>query len=113
MSHNTTRDLNPEIADLEAVELKLSGIDAGELNQAKKNELVDKLHECATDLLKLRNADLAKLSDTFKSREPELRSVTGKLKKDLNDLEDAVEIINTVSAAIRTVTEIVKLITVA
>ena len=110
MNGNTIRDLNTEIAALEATELKLSAIDADELDDAKKNKLADDLHECATNLLKLRNADLRNLSEAFKQKEPELRSATSRLKNDLQNLEDAVEIIDTVSAAMGTITEIVALI---
>lgn len=110
MNDTNVKDLNAEIANLEALELKLSAIDAEELDPAKKNELADKLHECAMNLTKLRTADLKNLSEAFKAREPELRTTTGKLKDDLRELEDAVEIINTVSAAMGTITQIVSLI---
>jgi hypothetical protein len=112
MDGDTIRDLNAEVADLEAVELRLLAIDADELDDAKRNELADELHECATNLLRLRNADLRNLSEAFKGREPELQTATSRLKNDLQDLENAVEVIDTVSAAMGTITEIVKLIAV-
>jgi hypothetical protein len=113
MNETNVMDLATEIADLEAVELKLLRIDADELDKTGKKQLADKLHECSTNLMKLRNADLANLSESFKSREPELRSAAGKLKDDLRELGDAVEIINTVSAAMETITEIISVIAIA
>jgi hypothetical protein len=112
MDGNTIRDRNAEVADLEAVELRLLAIDADELDDPKRNELADELHECSTNLLRLRNADLRNLSEPFKGREPELQAATSRLKNDLQGLENAVEVIDTVSAAMGTITEIVKLIAV-
>lgn len=40
---------------------------------------------------------------------PELKSAAGKLDNDVDDLTDAVEIINNASAAMGTITEVIKL----
>ena len=103
-------DLATLITQLEAVELQLMEIDADELSREEKNRLAELLDECSTNLMRLRNADLANLADAFKLREPELFSAAGRLEQDLRELEGAAEIIDTVSLAMDTLTEIVKLL---
>ena len=110
MNDTRTPDLTASIAQLEAVELQLLEIDADELSRDERNHLAEQLDECSTNLMRLRNADLANLTESFKLRESELRRATAQMEHDLRDLEDAAEIIETVSLAMGTITEIVRLI---
>lgn len=68
------------------------------------------LDGCSNLLLKLRNADLANFSQSFKSRLPELYRAKTKWQDGVHDLEGGLAIIDTVSAAMGTVAGIVKLL---
>jgi hypothetical protein len=103
-------DLESTIKALESIDLRLWGIDHEDLSREEKNQLAEQLNAVSIVLTKLRNADLQNLADSFSTREPELRRVAGRLEKDLSDLTDAVDIINTVSAAMGTITQIANLI---
>jgi chromosomal replication initiation ATPase DnaA len=103
-------DLASLIAQLEAVELQLMEIDADELSRDERNQLAEQLDDCSTNLMRLRNADLANLAEAFKLREPELFRAAARLERDLRELEGAAEIIDTVSLAMDTITDIVKLL---
>ena len=109
MNDTSAPDLATLIAQLEAVELQLMEIDAGELSRDERNQLAEQLDACSTNLMRLRNADLANLAEAFKLREPELLRAAAQLERDLRGLEGAAEIIETVSLAMGTITEIVKL----
>jgi hypothetical protein len=76
----------------------------------EKNQLAKQLDDCATNLMRLRNAELANLAEAFKLRESELLRAVARLKRDLRKLESSAEIIDTVSLAVGTITEIVKLL---
>jgi hypothetical protein len=110
MNDTIAPDLATLIAQLEAFELRLMEIDADELSRDQRNQLAQQLDDCYTDLMKLRNADLANLAEAFKLREPELFRAAARLERDLHGLEGAAEIIDTVSLAMGTITEIVKLL---
>ena len=110
MNDSDTLDLDTAIAHLEAVEVLLWEIDADELSQDERNRLAGLLDVCSATLMKLHNADLANLAASFKAREPELLRATAKLEDDLRDLESYVEIIDTASMAMGTITDIVRLI---
>lgn len=110
MNETAAVDLQKVIAKLEAVALKMMYIDADDLDQDKKNELAEKLNDVALNLTRLRTADLKSLADEFKAKEPGLRRAAAKLEEDLSDLTDAVEIVNTVAASMKTITDVVKLL---
>ncbi len=110
MNDTNDLDLGTCIAHLRAVELELLDIDEDELNQDQKNELAEQLNECSTTIRTLENADLENLADEFKSREPELREAGGKLEDDLRALDEAVAVLNTVSAGLKTITGVVRLL---
>ncbi len=110
MNENKIENLNEEISKLEAIELELIGIDADELDQNEKNKLAEQLSEIKINLTKLQNADLKKLSEAFKAKEPNLRAAAGKLEEDLKQLTTSIDIINTVAAGMKTITDIIKLI---
>jgi DNA repair ATPase RecN len=110
MNDRNELDLGTSIAHLRAVKLKLLDIDEDELNQDQKNELAEQLNECSTAIRTLENADLENLADEFKSSEPELREAAGKLEDDLRALDEAVAVLNTVSAGLKTITGVVRLL---
>lgn len=112
MNETKIENLEEEISKLEAIELELMSIDTDELDQDEKNKLAEQLDQVAVNIAKLRNADLKKLSEDFTVKEPELRAAAGKLEADLTELSESVDIINTVAAGMKTVTDIVKLISV-
>jgi hypothetical protein len=76
----------------------------------EKNQLAKQLDDCATNLMRLRNAELANLAEAFKLRESELLRAAARLKRDLRKLESYAEIIDTVCLAMGTITETVKLL---
>jgi hypothetical protein len=110
MDDTNTPDLDTTIAHLEAVELGLIAIDSGDLSKEERNQLADLLHVCTTNLTWLRNADLQSLTNAFKAREPELRSAAGRLEKEVQNLNDAADVIRAVSTAVETITNIVALV---
>jgi hypothetical protein len=110
MHDNNTPDLDTTIAHLEAVELGLIGVDTDELSREERNQLADLLHVFTTNVNWLRNADLQNLTNAFKAREPELRSAAGRLEKEVQNLNNAVDMIRTVSTAVETITNIVSLV---
>ena len=110
MHDANTPDLDATIAHLEAVELGLIGIDSNDLSREERNQLADLLHVCTTNLTWLRNADLENLTNAFKAKEPELRNAAGRLEKEVQNLNDAADVIRTVSTGVETITNIVALI---
>ncbi|TVL98715.1 MAG: hypothetical protein CV087_20765 [Candidatus Brocadia sp. WS118] len=110
MSNNIKKSRNKCLKNLYAMKLKLLRIDADELSQDKKNKLAKKLDTCSRNILTLETADLKNLSSDFIDKVPELLHITEELKNDLNNLNNAIEIIRVAAGGLDTVAGIVKLI---
>lgn len=106
MSNNAETDIKESIKNLRATKLKLLSIDKDKLDQKGKNKLADNLNACSVNISKLENTDLKKLDENFKSKVPKLKCATETMKKDLDSLTNALEIIKVASAGLNIVTEI-------
>ena len=110
MSNGNELDLETTLDGLRKIKLKLLAIDEEELDQEEKNSLADSLQNCDVAIRKLEAADLQNLVQEFKDREPELRQAVVRMESDVKDLDNAIDVIKTVSAGLEVAVEIAKLI---
>ena len=111
MTNNENQiDLQPAIDILRDVQLTLLGIDEEELDQDQKNELANNLNMCGNAIRQLQQVDLANLSAEFTEKEADLRQATADLENDLRQLNNAVNILTSISAGLNTITGIIDLL---
>lgn len=110
MSNNIETDINKSLEYSRATKIKLLEIDEDELSQDEKNKLAEELDTCSRNILILENADLKNLNADFTNKVPGLLRITEKLKNDLDNLNNAIEIIRVAAVGLDTVAGIVKLI---
>jgi hypothetical protein len=121
-------NLDTTLKPLQAIRRKLRSISKKELKEMKpepqtpeaetpepetptpQEEWANNLQTVSVAITKLEAAKLKALSDEFKKREPELRESAIKLKADLSQLENAVQIIRVASNGLKIIEEIIRLL---
>ncbi len=110
MMSEPTWDKNSTIDDLTAIKEQLNAIDTGELNGGQKHDLADQLNAISVAILKLRAAKLKQLTDAGQKQAVDVQAAAGKLKLDLDSAQNAVEMINKVSAGLDVISKFVTLV---
>jgi hypothetical protein len=94
---------------LETISAALNGVDPAALSDSEHAQWADALDKVDLAIARVRNALLQGLIAEFEAELPNIRASTARLEADLEHLKNAVAIINTVTAALGIVEQIIRL----
>lgn len=95
---------------LQEIRLKLAAVDVFTLSDAEKAQLNEQIDATDLALLRVRNAELAVLSEAFKAEQAGLEAATRGLADDLQRVQKAAQVIETVAAVLGSIEKIARLL---
>jgi hypothetical protein len=102
-------ELVATMANLHSTSEKLLGIDPASLSDADFERWATAVNQVDLAIARTRNSLLSGIADAFEGELPAIQKSTGRLKTDLQNVNQAVAIINLVSGALGVIEQIIRL----